>query len=246
MGFQMLNGALLPARVSSARYNTFTYCHTGRLGARLTPTWGKVSPASRKKYPWRLCLSKYWSVEPDKYSLSGCRSSHSWRSHDIAARERGFSIWVQRRTACPEVEDLGMEDHVDACVCVVNPHVTVSAKRPMGRRWGGELGGSPGQKGELAEQGKGSKGKSPVPVLSASSKRGGGKPPSTKCDLEVWGPPSLCPLGMLSLSLNAMLTHLPVHLSHAATKLFKPRIRALLAPPQRLRTHASELTKWTS
>lgn len=39
----------------------------------------------------------------------------------LLAKDGGFCIYkyrVQRRIACPEVEDLDMEDGVDRCVCV--------------------------------------------------------------------------------------------------------------------------------
>lgn len=63
---------------------------------------------------------------------------------------------------CPEVEDLEMTGSVDAwmrvCECVrvcVHCQPTIPCQMANGRGGGGDLWGSTGQKGELAEQGKG-------------------------------------------------------------------------------------------
>lgn len=134
---------------------------------------------------------------------------------------------------CPEVKDWETEGStMYACepVCVGGQGrrrstylITIPVKRPMGGRGSEGGGGSTGQKREELNKERIKPDKSPpyCPVFPA---RGGGrKPPAPKCGKGVEGLPASVPWVTLSLSLNAMLIHLPVRLSHAATKLFNPR-----------------------
>lgn len=157
----MLNGELCQqeCQITSNILFTVYFLQTMPL-SKADSQFGKVPPASRNKYSWRLCLSKYQSAEPDKEFLCVCRSSHLWRPRNITGQRCRF-LWVQRRMGCPEVEDLEMKGSVDACMrvceCVrVCAHCqpTIPCQMANGRG-GGHLWGSTGQKGELAEQGKG-------------------------------------------------------------------------------------------
>lgn len=134
---------------------------------------------------------------------------------------------------CPEVKDWETEGSTDvrmrARVCgragqeAVNLPHNYSSQKANGREGEWRGGGSTGQKREELNKERIKPDKSPpyCPVFPA--RRGGRKPPAPKCGKGVEGLPASVPWVTLSLSLNAMLIHLPVRLSHAATKLFNPR-----------------------
>lgn len=184
--------------------------------ARLTPTLGQVPPSSKKRFFRRLRLSENQSAEPDKYFFSVCRSSHSWRPHDITGQRcRFLYLWMS-----PEENGLPWSrgpgnggrhgcTHARLCACGESRTggrqptlLTIPVKGPMGRIWG--VGGSPGQKAEWLNKKRVKRAKAPLTVLSAPSWRGGGKPPPPKCEKGAEEQPASVPWVMLPLSLNAI------------------------------------------
>lgn len=74
---------------------------------------------------------------------------------------------------CPEIEGLEMEGNKEhGCTWYSNPPRSYSFHKAKAR-WEEVLGGSTGQKQELAEQEK-----AKPPVISALNQKRGGKPPS--------------------------------------------------------------------